>query len=427
LFSVTFFQTLYASAPQTYASAQGAAQTPKQTTAILANYADIAFAMYDDAHLAALELQVKIDELVKRPSPQALQQAKEAWLAARVPYQQTEGYRFGNPVVDDWEGRVNAWPLDEGLIDYVDTHSYGTTSDDNAFYTANIIATPALMVGGQQLDARQITPELLLQLHEIGEFEANVATGYHAIEFLLWGQDLNGTLAGAGHRDFTDYDTQRCTVGNCDRRGAYLQSAAQLLVDDLAEMRNAWAANGTARNQLWEKSELNGLAMILTGLGSLSYGELAGERMKLGLMLHDPEEEHDCFADNTHNSHYYNIVGIISIYYGEYVRTDGTVISGPSLQALLAAEHPGVNMEITNRLHDTLKAATVMKKLAESGKRYDQMLARNDTAGNQVLQNVVDRLVDQSRALEMATVALRLPSITFEGSDSLDNPMAVFE
>ena len=33
------------------------------------------------------------------------------------------------------------------------------------------------------------------------------------------------------------------------------------------------------------------IAVMLNGMGSLSYGELAGERMQLGLMLHDPEKE----------------------------------------------------------------------------------------------------------------------------------------
>src|SRR5690606_27371691 len=134
-----------------------------------------------------------------RPDAGTLAAAREAWIAARVPYMQTEVYRFGNPVVDAWEGRVNAWPLDEGLIDYVDA-SYGQDSDANAWYTANVIANPHLHVGGRPIDASKITPQLLAkELHEIGGIEANVATGYHAIEFLLWGQDLNGTGPGAGN------------------------------------------------------------------------------------------------------------------------------------------------------------------------------------------------------------------------------------
>ena len=127
-----------------------------------------------------------------------------------MPYQQTEGYRFGNAIVDDWEGKVNAWPLDEGLIDYVDAELYGEESEENPLYTANVIANPELRIGADVVDAKAITPELLAgTLQEAQGVESNVATGYHAIEFLLWGQDLNGTGPGSGERPATDYSTTR--------------------------------------------------------------------------------------------------------------------------------------------------------------------------------------------------------------------------
>src|SRR5262249_52272420 len=143
--------------------------------------------------------------------------------------------------------------------------------------------------------------------------------------------DLNGTNAGAGNRPWTDYAKgAACTHGNCDRRARYLQVATQLLVDDLAWMAQQWQPQGAARKAL-AKGPNGGLAAILTGIGSLGFGELAGERMKLGLLLHDPEEEHDCFSDNTHNSHYYDVVGMRSVYLGEYRRPDGSGVTGPGV------------------------------------------------------------------------------------------------
>src|SRR5690606_27083541 len=131
-----------------------------------------------------------------------------------------------------------------GLIDYVDA-GYGTESDDNALYTANVIASKEIEVDGKKVDASQITPEFLSgTLQEAGGIEANVATGYHAIEFLLWGQDLNGTGPGAGDRSWTDYDLSNCTNGNCDRRAQYLKSATDLLVSDLEEMVGNWKDGG---------------------------------------------------------------------------------------------------------------------------------------------------------------------------------------
>ncbi|MEL6202337.1 MAG: imelysin family protein [Pseudomonadota bacterium] len=396
--------------------------------AVIDHYANIAEAKYADSLSAAVELQSAINAFLDAPSADTLQGAKDAWLASRVPYQQTEVYRFGNAIVDDWEGRVNAWPLDEGLIDYVDADFYGAESDENVLFTANVVANASLNVNGEAVDASAITPELIsTTLHEAGGIEANVASGYHAIEFLLWGQDLNVNGAGAGERPYTDFSLSDCTNGNCDRRREYLSAATDLLIADLEEMAANWKAGGAARAELEAKGIEGGLATILTGMGSLSYGELAGERMKLGLLLGDPEEEHDCFADNTHNSHFYDAVGIRNVYQGTYTRTDGTEITGPSLADLIKAKDAGLDIELQAKLDATIVAMQAMVDRAEAGEAYDQMIAVGNDAGNAVVQAAIDGLVDQTRSIERAIAALELGTIELEGSESLDNPNAVFQ
>ncbi len=392
------------------------------TDKVLDIYADIAHAMYEDSLITAETLKSTVDALVAKPTHANLVRARAAWLAARVPYQQTEGYRFGNAIVDDWEGKVNAWPLDEGLIDYV-AASYGNASDDNPYFTANIIANKSVKLGGKMIDVSVITPKLLSDtLHEIDEVEANVATGYHAIEFLLWGQDLNGTGAGAGNRPHTDFDTKSCTGGNCERRAQYLTAATDLLISDLKDIVAAWAIGGGAREAV-AKDASKGVATIINGLGSLSYGELAGERMKLGLMLHDPEESHDCFSDNTHNSHYYDQIGMIAIFQGRYIRVDGALVQGPGLRNLIASKTPDVANAIERAMATTQARMQIMKDLADSRiMAYDQMLAEGNIVGNNILQDVVDSLVAQAKALESAMVPLGLTGIEFEGSDSLNAP-----
>ncbi|MEO9615412.1 MAG: imelysin family protein [Nitratireductor sp.] len=395
--------------------------------AVLNTYADIAHATYEDALSTAMRLDDAVDALIAAPSAETMAAAKAAWRAARIPYQQSEAYRFGNPIVDAWEGRVNAWPLDEGLIDYVDA-GYGVESDDNGLYTANVIANTTLMINGSEVDASDITPRFLADtLHEAGEIEANVATGYHAIEFLLWGQDLNGTGPGAGARAHTDYDPQNCTGGNCERRALYLAAAADLLVSDLEEMVANWAGDGAARRALAEGSAEAGLAAMLTGIGSLSYGELAGERMKLGLLLHDPEEEHDCFSDNTHISHLYDAVGIRNVYAGRYARVDGSVVDGPSLSALVRESDAALDAELTAKLDATVAAMQAIAAKAEAGEAYDQMIGDGNMAGNALVQAAIDALIDQTRSIERVVAGLELDAIGFEGSDSLDAPEAVFQ
>lgn len=412
-------------AAATSSLAIGSAHAAADPAAIVKHYAEIAHAKFSDSLDAAKALDAAIDALIAKPSDETLKAAREAWLKSRVPYQQTEAYRFGNPIVDDWEGKVNAWPLDEGLIDYVDP-SYGTESDENALFVGNVIANPKLEIAGKTIDATTITPAVLQELHEAGEVEANVATGYHAIEFLLWGQDLNGTGKGAGNRQATDYDKDKCTNGNCDRRAAYLKAASSLLVTDLEEMVKAWTADGDATKNVTADPKA-GITAMLTGMGSLSYGELAGERMKLGLLLHDPEEEHDCFSDNTHNSHYYDVAGIQTVYTGEYTRPDGSKLTGPSLSELVAEKDAALDTEMKAKLDASHAAFKALVDRAEGGEAYDQMIGEGNEAGNKVVQTAIDSLIDQTKTIERVIGSLDLGKIELEGSDSLDNPNAVFQ
>lgn len=394
-------------------------------TSVIETYSDIAEATYGDSLLTAEMLQRSINALLTTPNQAKLDAARQAWISARVPYQQSEAYRFGNEIVDEWEGKVNAWPLDEGLIDYVSNSSYGSESDENQLYTANVIANPILQLGNKTIDATHITPQLLSEtLHEVDGVEANVATGYHAIEFLLWGQDLNGTDKGAGTRPATDFSLDNCTGGNCQRRRDYLSAVTSLLISDLQEMANNWKEGGAARKALSEKSEREALASILTGMGSLSYGELAGDRIKLGLMLHDPEEEHDCFSDNTHNSYFDNIKGIKNVYLGEYTRVDGSLIKGPGISDLIRAAAADIDQQLRADLNATEAAMQAMVDQAQHGNTFDVLIASGNTAGNAIVQKSVDALIIQTRSIEKAMNLLGLDNIELQGSDSLVSPNA---
>jgi putative iron-regulated protein len=397
-------------------------ETAPAAKTVLETYADIAQAGYEDSRDTAGTLKLAVDAHLAKPTEANLRAARAAWIAARIPYMQTEAYRFGNPIVDDWEGKVNAWPLDEGLIDYV-AEAYGAESPENELYVANVIANTAITIGGKKLDTAKITKALLADdLHEAGGVEANVATGYHAVEFLLWGQDLNGTGPGNGARPAMDFDAKKCTGGNCARRAQYLRTVTDLLVDDLAWMADQWKEGGDARKAVTEADEKAGLTAVMTGLGSLSYGELAGERIKLGLMIHDPEEEHDCFADNTHASHFFDALGIRNVYLGTYRRADRSVVTGPSVSDLVRAKLPKADEDVRASLDATMEAMNALYLRALTIESYDQMIGEGNEEGNAVVQRVVDALLEQTKAIERVVAALELEAIEFEGSDSLDDP-----
>lgn len=390
---------------------------PATKASVVTHYADLAHATYEDALITARALDEATDRLIANPTEANLKAAKEAWLASRVPYQQSEVFRFGNAIVDDWEGQLNAWPLDEGLIDYVKADDYQHELG-NAGATANIVASNSINVGGETLNVATLTPELLADLNEVGGSEANVATGYHAVEFLLWGQDLHGFEGGAGERPVTDYAKGNdCTNGNCERRAQYLDAVTDLLVEDLEWMVAQWAP-GTSDNyraQLTSANADEGIQKMLFGMGSLSLGELAGERMKVALEANSYEDEHDCFSDNTHNSHYYNGQGIQNVYTGTYRRVDGSVVSGPSLSDLVEQTNPELDARLNRQLDASMEALALMKARAESSQNpmaFDTMIAPGNAEGTRIVNGAIMALVEQTGSIEQAARQLGIQALS---------------
>ena len=378
---------------------------------VINHYADLALAAYSDALSEARELRGQIDALLAQPNEQTLAAARQAWRDARVPYMQTEVFRFGNAVVDEWEGQVNAWPLDEGLIDYVADDYQAVMGNPGA--RANIIASQSLKIGEQQLDLSELDADLLASLNELGGSEVNVATGYHAIEFLLWGQDLNGTDAGAGERPATDFAIgDNATGGHNDRRRDYLTVVTDLLIRDLEAMVAEWQpGQDNYRAELAADSVENGLRKMLFGMGSLSLGELAGERMKVALAAHSPEDEHDCFSDNTHFSHFYNAKGIENVYLGDYQRVNGDTLSGPSLSDLVAASEPQLDEALKADLDASEAALQALVDSAASGVHFDQLIAPGNAEGAATVNGAIDALVEQTTRIEKAALVLDIQAL----------------
>lgn len=408
-----------AAATESAAPATAAKVDEAAAKAVVNHYADLALAVFSDAASTGKALQTAVDALLADPSEATLKAAREAWLAARVPYMQTEVFRFGNPVVDEWEGQLNAWPLDEGLIDYVAEDYQHALGNPGA--QANIIANTEIQVGEDKIDVSEITGELLASLNELGGSEANVATGYHAIEFLLWGQDLNGTEPGAGERPYTDYVVgEGATGGYNERRRAFLKAATDLLVSDLNDMVEQWkdGVQGNYRSELVAESADNGLRKMLFGMGSLSLGELAGERMKVALEANSTEDEHDCFSDNTHNSHFYNGKGIRNVYLGEYKKVDGSTLTGPSLSELVAKADAQADATLKADLQETeAKLQALVDSAEKNNVHFDQLIAEGNAEGQQLVRDAIAALVKQTGAIEQAAGKLGISDLNPDTAD----------
>jgi putative iron-regulated protein len=359
------------------------------------HYALLAYQMYDDALRSARVLLREVEAFVREPTPARLDAAKRAWIDARKVYGQSEAFRFGNPNVDQWEGKVNAWPVDEGFLDYV-AASYAYDLG-NPHGRENWIASQ-----------RPLSVKSLRLGHELGGMEANVATGYHAIEFLLWGQDLNEPRNSAGQRPASDYaEGSACTHGSCARRAEYLVVAAKLLVADLRDMVGDWRPGYGAYWDLFRGLATDEqLRRIVLGLGSLSSGELAGERLRAPLLAQAQEDEHSCFSDTTHLDLYFNARGIQALYTGRYVRSDGELLTGPSLASLVHARDPALDAALRSQLDASLAAARRLVRAVEAGEPFDRQIAPDAPSGGAHVRALAERLEAQSETLSRVQALL---------------------
>ena len=313
-----------------FAASSGAASN-------IEGYSNLVYASYKDAYEGGLKLQTAVQAFISNPSDATLAQAKEAWFTARVPYLQTEAYRFyGGPIdgidkdgKEGPEGQLNAWPLNEAHMDYV----AGNPS-------SGIINDASIAIDESSLIAQNAKDD-----------EKNVSTGYHAIEFLLWGQDFNAN--GPGNRSFNDYlkgDPIK------DRRRAYLGVVTDLLVKDLKFLADAWKPGQENYAAEIKKSDAKeALGKILTGLATLSGFELASERLGTPLDSGDQEDEHSCFSDNTHNDYIYDVQGINNVYFGEYgsAKWEG-------LNKWVASFDPELNKKIEAQVKKSLNDAKAL-------------------------------------------------------------------
>ena len=330
-----------------------------------------------------------------QPSAVNLVAAKAAWKAAREPYGQTEAYRFYDGPIDDEngpEGALNAWPLDENYIDYT-TDASGTVT--NTGIIADVATYPT------------IDATVLVSLNEQGG-EKNISIGYHAIEFLLWGQDymdVNTNVGQGGDRSYGDFTS---STSYHERRGQYLKACAQLLVDDLEPLVATWADGGAYRNSFTSLSADEALSKILTGAGVLSKAELAGERMFTALdanSLSNPQEdEHSCFSDNTNRDIITNAQGITNILTGTFMTPNGITIGNTSegILALLTKVDAAASTALTTANADA------MAKVVAIPNPFDKTVTEENVSDNGPVLQAVHALQKQGDEIAKAATALGL-------------------
>jgi putative iron-regulated protein len=350
---------------------------PANARQAASTYAQVVYASYVDSLARVKDLDAKAKAFVQSPTADTQNTARQAWLAAREPYLQTEVYRFYDGPIDNpddgVEGMVNAWPLDEAFIDYVEGDA-----------TAGIVNDTAVTIDAATLQSKN---------EEGGE--ENIATGFHAVEFLLWGQDLSET--GPGARPATDYVMgAQGTAQNQDRRGKYLTTVSSLLVEHLQVVTDAWApdTSGNYRAEFTAADPKESFRRILTGMIVLSGFETGGERLQTALDSGDQEDEHSCFSDNTHVDMIQDVQGVLNVWNGGYAKLDGSTVTGVGIRDVVASADSTLATELSTTIADSLRLAKALVP------PFDREIATSNIAGRERVEELITSLRKQEQQLQ---------------------------
>ncbi|MDC0744472.1 imelysin family protein [Polyangium mundeleinium] len=349
----------------------GAKPLSEDAPPVIAAYANLVHGSYVEAIDETASLNASLAQFVAEPTEARFKAAREAWLLARDPYGQTEAFRFyGGPIDDDDgpEGRINAWPMDEAHVDYV-------------------AGEPGAGIINDAMTYPTIDETTIAELNE-NPGEKDISTGYHAIEFLLWGQDTNAD--GPGQRPYTDYVVDMGTAANQERRGQYLLAAGKLLLQDLSSVSAEWAPEGGAyRASFVALAPEEAVRRILLGIGSLSGAELAGERMQVAYDTKEQEDEHSCFSDNTHKDILNNALGIQNVYLGRRGQVDL-----PGIDDLVRARDAALDARLQKEMQESIEAIKAI------GEPFDQAILGDDTApGRQKVKTAIEALRKQTATI----------------------------
>ncbi|MCY0990352.1 iron-regulated protein [Nannocystis sp. ILAH1] len=353
-----------------------------EAQSVVDRYAELVSAAYEKSSRGAEQMDSALQAFVAAPSAETLEATKTAWLGARDDYGLTEVFRFYNGPIDaapdELEGRINAWPMDEAYIDYVEGEPDVGIINDLAGYP-------------------EITRDVLIERNG-AEGEDSISTGWHAIEFLLWGQDLSAD--GPGARPWSDYvDGADGTAANQDRRRQYLTLTSELLLDDLARVADAWSeGQANYRADFVAQDPKEAIAKVLLGMASLSGAELAGERMTVAYDTREQEDEHSCFSDNTHKDLLANIQGIEDVYLG---RIDGQ--AGASLSSLVARIDADVDAVATAKLQAAVAAVKAIPAPFDAA-----IQAKDGSPERAAVKAAIDSLKEATDALVAVADALEI-------------------
>jgi len=354
-------------------AAAGTRDEAEVRASVVRGHAEWCHRVYTDSAKAASALEVSVHEFVAHPTQAKLESARSSWITARKSYCLSEALRFCDGPIEAVEPLLNAWPIDEAYID-------------------SVVGRPASGIINDTTRFPALGETVLLVANERGG-ETNVSVGWHAIEFMLWGQDLD--TDGPGRRPFSDFVAGKSP--HAERRGEYLLATTGLLERQLAELAAAWAPNRANYRRKFEADVDGALRKILTGCIVLTSFELRGERLAVAFETRDQEQEHSCFSDTTHFDLRANQAGIVAILTGQH----DDARFGPGLLGALRPEHDALALNLM------AKVSRVSSAMHAIPAPFDRAYLGDDAApGRRAIQAALDALDAQTDAIAIVGRAL---------------------
>ncbi|MDQ7961560.1 imelysin family protein [Flavobacterium lindanitolerans] len=264
---------------------------------------DVITKTYEDLNNKAIALKTAVNALTIG-NETALTAVKDAWKAARSPWEQSEGFLYG--------------PVDTGGIDpAMDTWPVDVTAMNDILNSSNPITTSTI--------------------------EANVeARGFHLIEYLVWG--INGNKAASA---LTARELEYLRAAAAD-----LQNNTQILYDGWKVSGGNFARHfinaGTTGNQGYT-SQKAALEEIINGLITIA-DEVATGKIQTPLDEGVSQEE-SRFSNNSKRDFADNMRSIKNIYWGDY---NGNSRAG--LTNIVAPKNSALDANIKSKIDAAISA-----------------------------------------------------------------------
>ncbi len=315
--------------------------TPKSQSrnlevAIITDFADgVIIPTYQQLVAKAAKLSQTTDAFTTNPGAETLKAARNAWIAAREPWEQSEAFAFGPADSLGYDGDLDDWPVNE--------------TDVQAVINSN----------------DKLTPEYIANLQ-------TTQKGFHTMEILLFGTNNNKKADDFSPRELA-YLKALATA--FDGTANSLLESWQKGVQGNPPYREVLVTAGNENNQAY-LTVTAALEEIVQGvLGCLD--EVANEKIGEPLATKKTDGLESRFSHTSLQDFKNNLLSVQNAYLGT-VPAAGT--SGKSLRDLVAGADPELDKQIKMEMEGAIAAVDAIPAPIETNITSPDALAKLEAA-----------------------------------------------